>query len=301
MNSRHRSGWMGAIAIAVLMAVTPAHAGKWDAIESIPGQAPTSVLVDGKERIYFRVAPGKPLVVPIDGPVRLRIVSRAEIDHPGAVASYVLTVSENGREIEHNATESSASDRVTLSESRAAIGKSRRMTVDVSAGAHRLTLATTGAAIYLRLQRGAPPRGDEPTVSLTPIDALRSVLVVEGEKSIPYYSVWPGKPVRFRVVGPTTLDIISRLDFDATMRGTHSYRLRLAEGSQLLKQVEFKTSKASTASYSNLKDRIPSKFDRFRVVIPNGTHDITVDLAAPAGGSAEIHARIPQPVVGGEE
>ena len=301
MNSTHRSRWLGVIAIAGLMAASSAHAAKWEAIESLPGQSPTSVLVDGKERIYFKVAPGKPLVVPIDGPVQLRIVSRAELDQAAAVATYVLTVSENGREIEHNATESSASDRVTLSGSRTALGKSRKMTVDVAAGAHRLTLATAGATLYLRLQRGAPPRSGDQTVSLTPVDAIRSVLVVEGEKSIPYYSVWVGKPVRFRVVGPTTLDIISRLDFDATMRGTQAYRLRLTEGSHQLQQVDFKTSKASTASYANLKDRVPSKFDRFRVAVPTGTHDIAVELVVPAGGSAEIHARIPQPIVGGEE
>lgn len=65
--------------------------------------------------------------------------------------------------------------------------------------------------------------------------------------------------------------------------------------------MEFRTNKATTASYTNLKDRVPSKFDRLMLPIGNGTHEISVELLAPAGGAAEIHARIPQPTVGNEE
>jgi hypothetical protein len=127
------------------------------------------------------------------------------------------------------------------------------------------------------------------------------VLVAENEKIIPYYTTMAGKPVRLRVVGPATLELITRLDFDSSMRGSHAYRLAISEGGKRLREVEFRTNKATTASYTNLKDRVPSKFDRLMLPIGNGTHEISVELLAPAGGAAEIHARIPQPTVGNEE
>ncbi len=276
-------------------------ASKWDAIEQLPGQTPVSVSVEGNSRVYFRIAPGHPLSVPIDGPSRLRVVTRAELPDRAAVVSYTLTVSDAGHELERNVTESSASDRVSIPGRRAILGKSRRMSVEVPAGHHALSLAATGAPVLVRLQRAAPAAGEEPTVSLTPIEAVRSVLVTEGEKTIPYYTVVPGKPVRLRVVGPTTLDVISRLDFGPTMRGIQSYRLRISDGSATLRQVQYQTTKATTASYRGVPDRLPSKFDRVRLVIPQGLHTIAVDLLLPLNGTAQLHARIPQPTVGGEE
>ena len=138
-------------------------------------------------------------------------------------------------------------------------------------------------------------------VSLTPIAAERSVNVAEGEKLIPYYTVAPGKPIRLRVIGPTTLELSTRLDFDATMRGVQNYRLRLSEGTRTLRNVDLKTTKAVAASYANVRDRLPSKLDVTRIPIPGGSHEISIALMLPARGAAQVHARIPEPSVGNEE
>jgi hypothetical protein len=138
-------------------------------------------------------------------------------------------------------------------------------------------------------------------VSLTPIKAPRSVSVIEGEKSIAYYSLMPGQPVVLRVVGPSTLDCLTRLDYDATMRGAQAYRLRIVERGRTLRTVDFRTTKSGGATYAELKDRVPSRYDRFSLPVGNGLHEIEVHLVKPANGSAEIHARIPEPSVGNTE
>ena len=283
--------------------VTAAIAGKWDAIEHLPGHAPVTVLVQDKPRIYFRITPGKPLSVPIDGPVRLRVVSRVELPRGSKeVASYTLTVTEGDKELDRGDTESSASSMVRDPEGKNEIGKSRRLTVDVPAGKHALTLSVTGAsALLVRLQQAAPAAGDELTVTLTPVEAPRTVTVAEGEKLIAYGSALPGHPVKLRLVGPTSLDLITRLDFDATMRGTQRYRLGISEHGRRIREVEFKTTKSTTASYTDRTDRVPSKVDRLRLPIGGGMHEITVELLAPALGSAEIHARIPRPTTDSQE
>src|SRR5207245_1097014 len=105
----------------------------------------------------------------------------------------------------------------------------------------------------------------------------------------------------FHVVGPTTLELLTRLDFDDTMRGTQAYRLSVTEKGRSVREVAFKTSKASTATYTNLKDRVPSKFDRLQLVIGPGLHELAVNLVSPARGAVEVHGRIPQPQTGTEE
>ena len=298
--------WHGAALIALaltLPALGPARAGTWEAIERIPGRNGVEVVVDGKPRIYFRVTPDAPLEVPIDGAARLRLTSRAEFPAGHKeVVSYTVRVMEGAHEIEREDTESAPSDRVEGPSRGIGVGKSRRMTVDVPAGRHTLSIVVQGVpAAFVRLHVAAPERGAEPTVSLTPVQASRSVLVAEGEKTIPYYSVSAGKPVKLRVVGPVPLELLARLDFEPSMRGTQTYRLAVTEGGRRVREMEFKTTKATTASYTNLADRVPSKFDRVVVSLGAGTHELSIELLAPARGTAEIHARIPQPTVGGEE
>lgn len=291
-----------ALALSALL-TGGARAGTWDAIERIPNRQPVTVKVEGKPRLYFRLTPESPLVIPVEGPARLRLVSRVELpQHSDQVVSYRLRVSEVGKELDHSDTEASASDLASDPTGAHTVGKSRRLSFDIGPGMHHVTVSVEGApALLVRLHRAAPARGRRSFVTLTPIDAPRSVTVIEGERTIPYASVMPGKPVKLRVVGPTTLDLITRLDFDASMRGTQTYRLRLYEGGKRLRDAAFKTTKTTTATYPELKDRVPSKFDRLRLQVGEGVHEITVELLAPKQGAAEIHARIPEPQVGGQE
>lgn len=288
---------------ALALAATLAHAASWEAIEQLPGRPSTPVVVSGKTRAYFKVTSSTPLDVPIDGPSRLNVVSRAILPKgTAAVARYTLVVSDRGKVLEREETESSSAGQVRDPSGAGDLGKSRRMTVDVPAGTHRVTLAVVGpTAVLVRLRRAASASGGAPTVSLTPIVAERTVPVIENERTIPYYGLTVGRPVRFRVVGPTTLDLLTRLDFDATMRGTQAYRIAIVEGGRRLREVAYRTTKATAASYANVRDRVPSKFDRTQVPVPAGLHEFDVALIAPAGHTASVHARIPQPTVGGEE
>ncbi len=292
-----------AAALAATMShAAPARAATWTAIEKLAGASPVEVRVREKPRVYFRVTQQAPLTVPVEGPARLRVITRAELPAgTQPVVSYRLRASEGANVIEELDTESSAAEDVALAAGGAAVGKSRRMTFEVPAGKHRIALSLVGTpAVLVRLQTSRA-KIEAPMVSLTPIAAARSVTISEGEKLVAYYSVLPGQPVKLRVVGPTTLELLARLDFDATMRGTQSYRLRLTERGKVLRDASFKTTKAVAASYTNLADRVPSKFGRLSVPLGDGLHEIAVELVEPVRGSAEIHARIPEPTVGNEE
>lgn len=288
--------------VAVLLRPEAARADAWSGIEQLAGAAPVQVMVSGKPRNYFRMTAQTPLVIPVDGPTQLRFTSRVEVAANAGVVTYEITASEGAEVIEKLSTETSISREATLPGSNTLLAKSRRMTIDVRPGHHRVTLTLAGAAaVLVRIQKAGAVQEEGPMVTLTPVSASRSVSVSEGEKIIPYYTSRRGDPVRIRVVGPTVLDLMTRLDFDATMRGTAAYRLRILENRRVLRQVDFTTTKAGTATFTNLPDRVPSKFDRFQLPIGEGLHEIAIELIQPAMGAVEIHARIPQPTVGNEE
>ena len=298
---RSHTVWIALLAaVASFTAARSSDAAKFTAIEKIPGATPVTVLVGDKPRVYFRLTTNAPLQVPVDGPARVRVVSRVECP-PSGVVTYRLAATEGGKTLDELDTESSASSEVRLEKGNTPLGKSRRVSFDVPEGRHTIALSLSGApAAMVRIQTSTT-RGPQPMVSLTPIAADRSVHVAEGEKLIPYYTVEAGKPVRLRVIGPTTLELSTRLDFDATMRGFQNYRLRLGEGSRTLRDLDLKTTKAVAASYQNVRDRTPSKLTVTRIPIPAGTHEISITLLLPARGTAQVHARIPEPSVGNEE
>lgn len=301
MRARVALALFGAMA-AGIMGPQVAFSGRWEGIDKIPGQTPVTVLVKDKPRIYFRITQATPLTLELHGPIRLRVVSRVELPAESKQpVSYHLKVLEGSQVLDEQTTESALSSVVKIAEGNRPVGKSRRLVADIPPGSHRITLTIEGVpAVLVRLLEAAP-RTEAEMVTLTPLEAPRSVMCHEGERTIPYFSVLPGKPVKLRVVGPTSLDLITRLDFDARMRGTQVYRLKISDGKRTLREVEFETTKASTANYPNLPDRVPSKFDRLQLPIADGQHEILVELIKPLNGSAEIHPRIPQPEIGGEE
>lgn len=291
------------LASVVDLGAPDAHAAGWVALEKLPDARPVHVRVHGRNRVYFRITPQNPITVSIDGPVRVRVVTRAELrDGRDSIATYRVHATENGRALETLDTESSAASGVRLAAGPGVLGKSRRMTFDVRAGTHRIQLALEGTASALvRLQLSRAKSAEEAMISLSPTEAASSVSVIEGEKTVPYYSVLPGRPVRFRVVGPTPLELMTRLDFDPTMRGTQRYRMQVTEAGKVLRDMDLTTTKATTATYANLPERVPSKFDRIVLQVGEGVHEIAVDLLSPTRGAAQIRARIPQPSVGNEE
>jgi hypothetical protein len=289
--------------LALLIAPSAIAAPRWRAIEDLPDQTAVRVDVAGKTRVYYRIAAGKEVALQVKGPGRLKIVSRAEV-LPGArgtTVPYRVSLREGARLAKEQVTESSVSDQAALLGG-VAVCKSRTFTWVIPEGSHRIRFSETGApGVLVRFLVSSASDAAPPMISMTPIETPRTVTVVEGEKTIPYYSVLPGKPVRWRVVGPTRLELTSRLDFDPTMRGSQSYRLAVLEEGKKPQEFEFKTSKATTASYSDLKDRVPSKLDRAVLQLAAGTHELSIELKAPANGSVEIHARIPEPSSGEEE
>lgn len=300
---RERRAATVCLPVAVLLIVSvAAHAATWKGVDRLAGREPVVVTVDERAKTYFRVTPQAPLEVVVEGPARLRVVSRAELPADSKQpVSYRIRVSEGKKVLERQSAETILSTQARLEKGAQALGESRQMIVKVTGkGKHTLRISVKGLpSVLLRLLTGpASDRGR--TVSLTPVDASRSVLFKEEEKVIPYYSALPGKPVLFRVVGPTRIDLISRLDFDPTMRGRQSYRLAISYDGRL-REVEFKTTKALTATYENLKDRVPSKFRRFELTVGKGLHEISVALLKPAGGSVEVQARIPESSVGNVE
>ncbi len=300
--NRHR--WPAALLCAwLLFFATGAQAARWVPLEPGPDLKPVVVRVKDHPRDYYRLTPTGPLILTIDGPGRLRLLSRAELKHGDSPAvSYRIRVTEGKKTLEDQATGSSPADQVRLERGDAAICKSRNLIVPIPAGTHRIKIAQYETpSVLIRAFFSGPRRRNATMISITPVEAARSVTVSEGERLIRYYTVLPGRPVHFRIASPTSLELATRLDFDSTMHGVQVYRIGVSTGGRRVRDVTFQTTKATTATYTDLKERVASKLGRIVVPVGEGQSDIFVELLEPKVGSAEIHAEIPETSTGSEE
>ena len=302
---RHASRFALGLFAACIPAVLPApvaRAASWERVDEISGGPAQRVLIAGKPRVYVLLAERGSVTAVVHGPARLKVVSRAgfKIGASAAVA-YSIHVMEGSRAVTTHATQSGPAPDASLpSNPRTGLAKARSFEIPVPEGEHRYVLSVTGVpTVYVRLLVAAPKRAGE-MISIAPIEAARSVTLSEGQRLIPYYSVFPDKALRFRVVGPTQVELSARLDYDETMRGEQRYALLVSSGKAPLRELRFRTSKAGSAAYTDLKNRVPSKVDRVVLSLGPGSHDLTVELREPRSGSAEIHLRIPKGGTQGE-
>jgi hypothetical protein len=114
------------------------------------------------------------------------------------------------------------------------------------------------------------------------------LLLVRNEKEITYYRVTPEAPLEITVVGPTELQVNSRLDFGQTMKGrSHCYALEVRENGATVGQASFEVSRSQVASYSNGLEVVPGVVKSLRVRLGEGPHVLEIwlrDTVAPGAG-----------------
>jgi hypothetical protein len=121
-----------------------------------------------------------------------------------------------------------------------------------------------------------------------PDTAAGTVKIMIGGKSYTYYRTQVGKPVEFRVLGPTPVRILSRhLYREGSKTGRATYRYRVEVDGVLLKTI---TQKSGASARAFLKDGAKiGGLDKAVVRIPAGNHTVRI---VPAKGHAPIALRL---------
>src|SRR5262249_29977098 len=140
-------------------------------------------------------------------------------------------------------------------------GLSRKVTIDVPAGRHSLSVSLAqpaGASACARFSIPGAERA-EPYVSITPLDAGETYVAVAGEKQITYYGADASRAVTVRVVGPARLRILSRLNFDFSLHGERRYTLDITQDGKPFRQDPLITTRSTSVPYTNHPTVIPGK------------------------------------------
>lgn len=265
--------------LCLLLAGTPMARKIWSALSPEVHDGKVTLLVNSKERTYWRGKKDVEQVLRVTGPSTLRIISRVPWSSRYKKKDYLLDWSiEKGESgsFTHEIRNSSGAKRKA---DKKRISRGRSNEIEVPAGQHivRIKLAKSpGSVCYMRYHvRFMEPMTKTRNVDLVPLYDKPGRMIQVGDSIVEYYAVAAGEEVSVEVKGPTFLKVISRLDWNQTMTGTQKYTLRVYEDGLAKQNYVLKGRPSSMAVYIDKQDTLPTRGEVIYIEVPKGDHRYT--------------------------
>src|SRR5262245_60453675 len=164
------------------------------------------ILMDGKVRTYYSIGVDDPIRVSVAGPTTLTLLVRLVFTpQMPDTAAYGIVVSEGSTQLEKHWTSTRRGDDAFVPSSPNKPGLSRKLSVEIPAGSHTVTIALLGETARAAAARFYVP-GEfrpEPYASIAPLDARKPVTAIVDEKQITYYLVGQDTSLTVRIVWRT--------------------------------------------------------------------------------------------------
>lgn len=246
-------------------------------------------ILDEREATYYRVNGSRPL----------KIIARY-IFEPGENPRQVFTLIArlDGQEVLRKTFRARPhADVAVCDDQDRMVSALRRAGLETAKGRHDIELlaASEGKGrIAVRLFRETHTKND-PLVSFQPqqYQAVATLQFESGSQST-YYRFEAGHPLVFRLSGPITVRLYTRLDFGHTMNGDQEYGLEILRDDLPWRTFQFHTRELSSASYVERPDLLPGVRKSMTIEVPEGPHTFEVRCLHPAACGVAAQIRIPE-------
>jgi hypothetical protein len=216
--------------------------------------------------------------VPIRGVAKLKLLSRAVLPGSADSLSYEYFVERKGGgnklSVEHSTHRSERS--AFVSETGGGIGESRTRQLDVPKGDQTYLIslpASSASRILFRFAEDASAWGRATSaIAMTPSEFSTQVDLLTREETSSYYRIGKGDRVVLSLVGPASLKVLSRIEFDPSMSGKQKWKVSVLEDGTEKARYSLSASKSDQSTYKLTSDLVPSSAQTFYVEIPAGPH-----------------------------
>jgi hypothetical protein len=239
--------------------------------------------ISERDRTYFSIEKGKSLSVQIKGPTQIRILTRLEFEsQPSKSVEYAVEYS-----IDNQASEKVMFNSRPISSVRdehqpsRLIGYLRIHSIDMPQGTHLVSFKVVNDSqrIWMRVQEQKATFVENLSrVAIQPHQFTKAVDLEVKEKITTYYRIGEDNEVKIDVIGPTNLQILTRLEFDNTMRGEQKFRFQVLEGEKVVETYSFSTEISDVAHYIEPSGNLLSRAEKVSFDIPTGSHSYRIVL-----------------------
>jgi hypothetical protein len=266
------------------------------AVTIIPLNArPVKLVIGQNEKEYYLLSRQTPVKLQLDGPGKLTVMSRLMFGPKAAESQkYTLRLKDGQKTLKVHTTQTDKSD-AGFKDSKEIPGKSRKFSLAIPEGSftYEVYIEDTqlSAALRFSFQR-AKETGKK--VAIEPLSYDRVVTLQIAENLVAYYVSSKERSVQLRVVGPTRLEVSTRLNYDEKMKGAQKYTILIEENSRKIEQRSLQTTKSVGASYQEWKDVVPGKAKSLFLNVPSGEHKYDIALDETLAKSVSLRFSLPQ-------
>lgn len=292
-----------AVLLLLVFCAAPLAAGGRKSVRLVPDNPkPVSLTIEGKDKEYFLFGAAPPLTLQVEGPGKLTVLTRLKLTAggPGTVA-YSVRVKEGRNTLKLHSTTTEPSGAVFAASGEKA-GKGRKFTLKVPEGSftYAFTLEGTDRDAAARFTF-EPAKDQTKRTAIEPLTYDRIVTATIKEKLLAYYVSTAARPATLRVVGPTTVRVTTRLNYDEKMKGAQKYAVTVAEQGNRVATRPLQTTKSVDVSYHEWKTVVPGKAQSFSFEVPAGEHVYSFGLDQTLAASVSLRFSIPKADVANEE
>jgi len=255
-----------------------------------------TLVINGEAKNYYLLKKNGHLTVELDGPGKLIVLNRLSLmNKRTASEQYSIKVMEGKNTLKIHTTQTDRSD-ASYKNSSLVPGKSRKFSLEVPEGSHTYNffLENTNADEAAFKFMFAHRKGSGTLISLEPLSYDKIVTTIVQEKLITYYVASNERGVQLRTVGPTRLQISTRLNYDSTMKGDQRYSISIHEGAKQILLKPLATTKSVGVFYQEWKNVVPGKVNEFNIDVPKGEHIYKFDLEQTLAHSVSLKFSIPK-------
>jgi len=241
-----------------------------------PSDAGRSVMLKSDSRTYkyFELDEGKVIGFEVTGPTRIKIRSRALLPEKISAAEYDITVWEDDR-VRAGRKADTKPSKLTISGERGAVGVARDIIFNVPKGKHKYAISAQSDKVdrvYLRFHQARKQKPKQTYHNFRPYEYGKRVNLRSGKSNLSYYLADGGAGPALRVIGPTSIKIYCRANFDPTMKEKAKFTLGAMEKGEAVRKFSAVADKSSKSIYTDLPGIIPSKVHTFTLEVPDGEH-----------------------------
>ncbi len=238
--------------------------------------------VGGKRRIYTVLAE-EPVVYQVKGPTRIEFITRypsPKRTKKNQSFAYSIVIDNEEPIKVHHKYKVQKSIR-SVQHPNHYYTYSGNYFINIGKGEHTLTFARDEDQKYPVLLR-VIKKDFETTVKgkreLQPMVYQSNRIVQVDGKEVSYYEMVNGRPLQVEIIGPKTLQILSRLIFDSKMGDEDQYRIRVKSGQKVLGTYFMNTERSSVSSIMDMPESVPGKWRTCEIQLPKGKQVISMEL-----------------------
>lgn len=230
--------------------------------------------VNGKLYTYYALSHDSATNISVTGPGKLTIVTRARFksDSPDSLSYSVVYQADNMKIKVHTAKKVIREDNnVYIQSINDKPSTSKTFTIKVEPEIHNYSFIMLSESPqvdlhYVFVSDTVPEWKDVKSLNDTAVVGLK----VDKGNNQSYYRFSSLAFQKFKVKGPTSLRICTRLEYDYSMQGMVSYRVQVKRNDSIIGTYKLSGSPSVEAQYLDDKKHIPGTLEKFYLDVPAG-------------------------------